>query len=188
MKRLASGLLASVLLVGTMAPAPALAESTDAVGKPKVEVVNVRPEDIGPATYTGSISLIKLDKETTVVRSGADTVEITKVTTAGKKAGWYVAEETLRRRTWTGFTAYTLTVTGDYHSDGRQIDEYGETDWAVTTSITWDSTSERSTWSTKSKSSGKAKASAVFRNEIPTPWGGIQVRKVSESVTATAKP
>lgn len=188
MKRLTSGLLASVLMVGAMVPAPAFAESTDAAGKLKVEVVNVRPEDIGPATYSESIFLIKPDKETTVVRSGLGGTEVTSVTTNGKKAGWYVAENTLERRALIGVFAYRLIVMGEFHSSGRYIDEYGETDFAVDTNITWSSSAERSQWSNKSKSSGKAKASAIFKNEIPTPWGGIQIRQVSESVTATARP
>jgi hypothetical protein len=188
MKRLGSVVMVTALMVGAVGPNLALAESTTArAGKPQVQVVNIRPEDVGPATYTEKRSF-KPDKETKVVYSGGGTTAVTDITTLGKKAGWYTAENTLTRRALVGVVAYSLTVTGEYHSNGKIIDEYGETDWAVNTSITWDSTSERSQWSKKSKSSGTAKASAAFVNEIPSPWGGIQIRKVSESVTESAKP
>lgn len=185
MKRLASVLLFSILLVGAALPASALAESPDVAAarkdKVKVQVIQLRGEDIGPVTYRES-KTFKADEQTTVVEGLSTTVTTTSVT--AKEAGWYSADKTINRKSWLGIWVYSLTITANYHTNGKIIDEYGDTDWAASTAITWSSTNERSRWTLKGKTRGRATASAKFINAIPTPIGGIQIRQVSDSVTS----
>jgi hypothetical protein len=189
MNRVAFVLLGAVLLVGAIGPASALAESpvTAAADKDKVQVVNLRAEDIGPATYRATKSFTP-DRAPAVVWSGIVATAASAITITGKSPGWYETQNTVDRRSWLGIWVFSLTVTGDYHSTGSTIDKYGSTDYATQCAITWSSNSERSSWAYQDETSGKAKASATFVQAIPTPWGGIQFQQVTESVTARATP
>lgn len=190
MKHMAPVLL-GVLLVGAIGPAAAFAESPTraaSVVNEKVRVANLRPDEIGPATYSEGKSL-KTVQGPNVVQSGVVTTAVSASTNRVRKPGWYETRRTLVRRSWVGIWVYSLTVIGDYHSNGFIIDEYGSTDSATSSAITWSSNSERSSWAYKSKTMGKARASAKFVHSVPiTPWGGIPYQEVTDSVTAIAVP